>query len=110
AFVSPPPVAVLAIPVALLPRGIGAQVWTAIDAVALLLALGLLYRLLASRDRVARPIFWVVAVYFPPLFADVTAGQRGGILLVLAMASVWVERSRPSLAAASGGLAAALKY
>ena len=35
AFVSPPAVAALAMPVALLPRSIGAQVWTAMDAVAL---------------------------------------------------------------------------
>src|SRR6266566_492619 len=110
AFVSPPPVAVLGIPVALLPRGIGAQVWTAIDAAALILALGLLYRLLASRDRIARPVFWVVAAYFPPLFADVSAGQRGGVLLALAMASVWFERGRPALAGAFGGVAAAIKY
>jgi len=110
AFVSPPPVAVLGIPVALLPRGIGAQVWTAIDAAALILALGLLYRLLASRDRIARPVFWVVAAYFPPLFADVSAGQRGGILLALAMVSVWFERTRPSPAGVFGGLAAAIKY
>jgi len=110
AFVSPPPVALLAIPVALLPRGIGAQVWTAIDATALILALGLLYRLLATRDRVARPIFWLVAAYFPPLFADVSAGQRGGVLLAFAMLSVWFERKRPALAGAFGGLAAAIKY
>jgi len=110
AYVSPPPVAVLAIPVALLPRGVGAQVWTAIDAVALIVALGLLYRLLGTGDRVARPIFWMVAAYFPPLFADVSAGQHGGILLALAMASVWFETKRPTLAGVFGGLAAAIKY
>ncbi len=110
AFVSPPPVAVLAIPVALLPRSVGAQVWTAIDATTLIVALALLYRLLATRDRVARPIFWMVAAYFPPLFADISAGQRGGILLVLAMASVWFERRRPTVAGMFGGLAAAIKY
>src|SRR5882672_1712447 len=110
AFVSPPPVALLAVPVALLPRSVGAQVWTAIDAAALLLALVLLYRVLASKDRLARPIFWVAAVYFPPLFADVSAGQRGGVLLALAMASVWFERSRPALAGALGGFASAIKY
>jgi hypothetical protein len=110
AFVSPPPVAVLGLPVAWLPRGVGAQVWTAIDAAALILALALLYRVLASGDRVARPIFWLAAAYFPPLFADVSAGQRGGILLALAMASVWLERKRPVLAGVFGGLAAAIKY
>ena len=110
AFVSPPPVALLAVPVALLPRDVGAQVWTAIDAAAVVLALVLLYRALASKDRLARPIFWMAAAYFPPLFADVSAGQRGGVLLVLAMASMWFERSRPAVAGALGGLAAAIKY
>ncbi len=110
AFVSPPPVAVLAIPVALLPRGVGAQVWTAIDAIALIVALGLLYRILGTGDRVARPIFWMVAAYFPPLFADISAGQHGGILLALAMASVWFETKRPTLAGVFAGLAAAIKY
>jgi Glycosyltransferase family 87 len=110
AFVSPPPVAVLAIPVALLPRSVGAQVWTAIDAIATLLALLLLYRVLATNNRLARPVFWFAAAYFPPVFADVSAGQRGGVLLVLAMASVWLERNRPAFAGAMGGLAAAIKY
>jgi hypothetical protein len=110
AFVSPPPVAALAIPVALLPRSIGVQVWTAIDTAALLVGLWLLYRVLSTTDRLAKPVFWLVATYFPPLFADVIAGQRGGILLALAMTSVWLERSRPAIAGAVGGLAAAIKY
>jgi Glycosyltransferase family 87 len=110
AFVSPPPVALLAVPIAWLPRSAGAQAWTLIDAAALVLALVLLYRALATRDRVARPVFWLAAAYFPPLFADVSAGQRGGVLLALAMASVWFERSRPALAGALGGVAAAIKY
>ena len=38
AFVSPPAVAALAAPIALLPKPIGVQVWTAIDAIALVLA------------------------------------------------------------------------
>ena len=110
AFVSPPPLAALAIPVALLPKIVGVQVWTCIDAAALLIALALLYRLLAIRHPLARPAFWLVAAYFPPLFADVVAGQRGGILLLGAMASISLEASRPTLAGAVGGLAAALKY
>ena len=110
AFVSPPPVAVLAIPVALLPRDVGAQVWTAIDAIALLISLLLLYRVLATTNRLAKSVFWVAAAYFPPVFADVSAGQRGGVLLALAMASIWFERNRPALAGAVGGVAAAIKY
>jgi len=111
AFVSPPPVAVMAIPVALLPRSLGVEVWTAIDAVALLAGLLFLYRAVAITNRIAQPVFWLVAAYFPPLFADISAGQRGGVMLLAAMASIWLEsRSRPALAGAIAGLAAALKY
>ena len=110
AFVSPPPVAAIAIPVALLPKSVGVQVWTAIDAATVLLGLWLLYRVISTTDRVAKPAFWLLAAYFPPLFADILAGQRGGVMLALAMASVWLERSRPALAGAVGGLAAAIKY
>jgi len=110
AFVSPPPVAVLGIPIALLPRSVGVQVWTAIDGAALLAALALIYLVLLPRHRLAAPIFWLVAAYFPPLFADVVAGQRGGVLLLGAAASIWLEGNRPSLAGVVGGLAAALKY
>jgi hypothetical protein len=109
-FVSPPPLALLAAPVALLPKSVAVQVWTAIDAVALLIALLLLYRLLASRHRLAGPLFWLVAGYFPPLFSDVVAGQRGGILLLGATASIVLEANRPALAGVAGGLVAALKY
>lgn len=110
AFVSPPPVAVLAVPVALLPKAIGVQAWTALDGTALLVALALLAATIAIKDRVARPVFWLAAALFSPVFADISAGQRGGVLLALAMASVWFERSRPTLAGVVGGLAGALKY
>jgi Glycosyltransferase family 87 len=110
AFVSPPPVAILAIPVALLPRAVGVEVWTVIDALALLAALLFLYRALAIKHRLAQPAFWLVAAYFPPLFADVSAGQRGGVILLGAMASIWLESSRPALAGAVGGFVSALKY
>ncbi len=110
AFVSPPPLALLAMPVALLPQGVAVQVWTAVDAAALLLALVLLDRVVATRHRLARPIFWLVAAYFPPLFADVSAGQRGGVLLLGAIASISLEAARPALAGVAGGLVAALKY
>jgi len=110
AFVSPPPLAVLAVPVALLPQAVAVQVWTGIDAAALLFALVLLYRVTKTSHPLARPAFWLVAAYFPPLFADVSAGQRGGILLLGAMASISLEAARPALAGAAGGLVAALKY
>ena len=110
AFVSPPPVALMALPVALLPREIAVQVWTAIDGGAILASLLILYVVLAPRHRLAAPIFWLVAAYFPPLFADVEAGQRGGILMLGAAASIWLEARRPSLAGAAAGLVGSLKY
>jgi hypothetical protein len=109
-FVSPPPVAFLGIPIALLPKSVGVQVWTAIDGAAMLAGLVLLYLVLAPRHRLAAPIFWLVAAYFPPLFADVSAGQRGGILMLGAAASIWLEAGRPALAGVAGGLVAAMKY
>ena len=110
AFVSPPPLAALAAPVALLPKNVGVEVWTLIDCVALVLALWLLYCLLATRHPLARPAFWLVAGAFTPTFADVSAGQRGGVLLVGAITSIWLEAKRPALAGIAAGLAAALKY
>jgi hypothetical protein len=110
AFVSPPPVALLAVPVALLPRSVGVEVWTAVDAIALLAGLLLLYRTLAIRNRLAQPAFWLIAAYFPPLFADISAGQRGGVILLGAMASIWFESRRPAMAGVVGGLVSALKY
>jgi hypothetical protein len=109
-YVNPPPSSLLGVPVALLPKNVGVEVWTLIDGAALIGALLLLYRIVATRHQLGRPIFWLVAGYFPPLFADVSAGQRGGVLLVAAVASIWFERSRPALAGALGGLAAAVKY
>ena len=110
AFVSPPPVALLAIPVALLPRDAGVQLWTAIDAAALLAGLFILYRVARTTSTLAAPVFWVIAMYFPPVFADISAGQRGGVALLGAMGSIWFESRRPWMAGALGGLASALKY
>jgi Glycosyltransferase family 87 len=110
AFVSPPPVAVLAIPFALLTKDLAVQAWTIADAVALFAGLLVLYRVAATRNRLAAPVFWLVAAYFPPLFADVDAGQRGGFTLLGAMASIWFESTRPGLAGGLGGLVAVLKY
>ena len=110
AFVSPPPVALLAIPVALLPKDAGVQLWTAIDAAALLGGLFILYRVACRTRTLAAPVFWVIAMYFPPVFADISAGQRGGVALLGAMASIWFESRRPWIAGALGGLSSALKY
>jgi hypothetical protein len=109
-FIGPPTLAALAIPLAPLPMNVAIQLWALMDAAAMLVALAVLYRVVAGRHRLARPLFWLVAGYFPPLFADLSAGQRGGVLLLGATASIWLEASRPVLAGAAVGVAAALKY
>jgi Glycosyltransferase family 87 len=109
-FVSPPPVAALALPIALLSKSTAVQVWTLLDLLALVAGLVVLYRVLAITHPVGRPVFWMIAGYFPPLFADLAAGQRGGIIVLGAMASIWLESKRPLFAGAVGGFAAALKY
>ena len=48
-YVNPPPSSALGVPIALLPKSVGVQVWTAIDGLAVVVALLLLYRLLATR-------------------------------------------------------------
>lgn len=110
AFVSPPPVAWIALPVALVPKAVGVQLWTAFDALALVAGVGLLALTVATKSRLARPIIWLAPALFSPVFADISAGQRGGVMLALAMASVWLERTRPAAAGALGGIAGALKY
>jgi hypothetical protein len=107
-LLGPPPAAYLAAPFALLPLDIGVAVWTAVDALALVAGLYLIYRRLRPAG-VARPVFWLAAAYFPPLFADVYAGQRGGFILLLAALSIHFEPLRPLLAGAFGGLAACIK-
>ena len=110
AYVIPPPVALLTGPLTVLPENIAIQVWTLIDGVAMIAGLLLLYRMIGTNHPIARPAFWLVAAYFPPLFADVSAGQRGGVALLCTGASILLESSRPFLAGAVAGLSAALKY
>lgn len=110
AFVSPPTVALLALPVAWLPKSLAVDVWTAIDAAAIIGGLLLLDRVIASKHPLARPVFWLTAAYFPPLFVDISAGQRGGIAFLGAAVSILLESRRPILSGLVAGLVATLKY
>lgn len=110
AYVIPPPVALFTWPLTFLPENIAAQVWTVVDSSAMIGGLVLLYRTIGTKHQLARPAFWLVAAYFPPLFADLSAGQRGGIALLCAAGSILLEAGRPSLAGAVAGLSASLKY
>ena len=110
AYVIPPPVALFTGPLVVVPQNVAVQVWTAIDSAAMIAGLVLLYRVIGTKHPLAKPAFWLVAAYFPPLFADVSAGQRGGIALLCTAGSILLESTRPWLAGAVGGLSAALKY
>jgi len=104
-----PAQALLAAPYALLPEGLAVQLWTLTDAIAMVAALFLLYRALGPAHPAARPLFWLLAAFFPPLFADLDAGQRGGAILLFGMAAFALHARRPLLAGAAGGVSGALK-
>jgi hypothetical protein len=110
AFLSPAPVALLAVPFGLLPKPAGIWAWTIFEAVCMVAGLLLLSRGLRFESRVSRPLFWLVAFYFPPLFADLSAGQRGGFALLLFAGAVALGPARPALAGALAGAAASLKF
>ena len=110
AYVIPPPVALLTGPLTVLSDNIAVQVWTLVDSAAMIAGLLFLCRVIRTNHPLARPAFWLVAAYFPPLFADVSAGQRGGIALLCTGGSILLESRRPWLAGAVAGISAALKY
>lgn len=105
----PPAGLLLAAPFGLLPPEAGLRLWVAADGAAILAALGLLY-LCCRPTRWRRPLFVLLAGYFPPLFADLDAGQLGGFLLLLSALAIWLHsRGRSSWGGAAAGLAAAVK-
>ena len=107
-FIKPPAAAMLAAPFSLLPASWQAPVWTLADALAAVVALWLLQRFIA-RGPLETAVFWTVALYCPPLYAEVNAGQIGGWILLLACAGLVVFRTRPGLSGALVAAAAALK-
>jgi hypothetical protein len=108
-FLYPATAAWLGIPFAALPASVAIVAWTVADAAAMVAALVILYRLVRPAG-LGRPVFWLVAAYFPPLFAEVDAGQVGGVLLLLTAGASWALVRRPALAGALVGFAAAIKY
>ena len=106
-LIRPPAAAMLAAPFTLLPPGWQVAAWTAADAAAVVLGLWLLQREL-TRTSLERAMFWAVALYCPPLYADVAAGQIGGFVFLPACAAMIVFRRRPGwsgvLTAAAAGL------
>jgi hypothetical protein len=104
----PPVAAMLAAPFTFLPAAWQIPAWTLVDAVAALAGLLLLQRLVAT-TWLEKGVFWAVALYFPPLYAEINAGQIGGFVLLPACAALVTARSRPLLSGALAGAAASMK-
>jgi Glycosyltransferase family 87 len=106
----PPPQLLLGAAYALAPRSLGAPLWVATNLAAAVVALVVLLRMLALFHPAARPAFWIVVFCFTPLFEDLRLGQRGGLLMMLAVLAMATVRTRPLLAGALGGFATSLKF
>lgn len=106
-LLGPAPQAALAAPFGLLPESAGVYLWVAVDAACLALAAWLLIRALPPLPRAVGAF---LAAFFPAVWAELAAGQRGGIILLLAAGAMLTVATRPLLAGVLGGAAAALKY
>ncbi len=100
--------AFLFVPLAGLDRGAATALWTLVDAACVIAGLLLVRRRLRPQGAAA-PLFWLAAVFYQPLFAELDAGQIGGPLLLLAGASIALYQRRPALAGVAAGLGASLK-
>jgi len=108
-LIRPPAAAMLAAPFTLLPSSWQVAAWTAADAIAVLLGLLLLHRAVAE-TWLQRAVFWAIAMYCPPLFADVGAGQIGGFVLLPACAAMVTFARRPAWSGVLAAAAASLKF
>jgi len=107
-LIRPPAAAMLAAPFTALPASWQVPAWTVADALAAALALLLVFRFVA-RSPLEKAVFWAVALYSPPLYAEINAGQIGGWVLLLACAGLAVYGRRPALSGSLVAAAAALK-
>jgi len=108
AYIYPPSFALLIAPLGLLPDGVAAAVWLAVEQASLAVALIVVVRWL-------RPTRWAVAALlfatltFYPLWVDVVQGQANLlVLLLVTVGIVGILRGQPAFGAAIGA-AAALK-
>jgi hypothetical protein len=101
AFVTPPAIGLLAVPLAHLPYGLAIAIWNALDAVAMVLALWLL--------RVRDLRMYLLVLFSAPFVNSITSGQLEGLLALLT-AMVWRRRDSWSGALGLGGLIAAKLY
>jgi hypothetical protein len=107
-LIRPPAAAILAAPFTLLPGSWQVPAWTVADAIAALIALLIVQRFV-TRTPLEAAVFWALAFYSPPLYAEVNAGQVGGFVLVFACAALVTFRGRPILSGVLAAAAASLK-
>ena len=108
AYIYPPIFALLVAPLGLLPDGVAAALWMAIEQASLAVAVVVVLRWLRpSRWAVAALLFATLTLY--PLWVDVAQGQANlVVLLLVTVGIVGVLRGQPAFGA-SLGAAAALK-
>ena len=107
-LIRPPAAAMLGSSFTVLPASWQVGAWTVADALAALAALVLVQRYVA-RTPLERAVFWAAALYWPPLYAEVNAGQVGGFVLLFACGGLVTYRTRPGWAGALVAAAASLK-
>ena len=107
-LIRPPAAAMLAAPFSLLPASWQVPAWTITDAAAALVALFIVQRYVA-RTSLEKAVFWAVALYSPPLYAEVNSGQIGGFVLLFACAGLATFRRRAAVSGALVAAAASLK-
>ena len=65
---------------------------------------------MVARTSLETAIFWTVALYAPPLYAEINAGQIGGFVLLPAFAALVTYRRRAWLAGVLAAASASLKF
>ena len=107
-LIRPPAAAMLAAPFSLLPGWMQVPAWTVADAAAAVIGLWIVQRYV-TRTSLEMAVFWAVAFYSPPLYAEVNAGQIGGFVLLFACLGLVTFRRRPALSGVLVAAAASLK-
>ena len=95
------------VPLAVLPHPVA--LWTVFDALCLIFGLLLLDRHLGLHG-MPRALFWLLAAFFPPVFADVYAGQWAGLVLLCGLIGIVSARRHPWFAGGFIGAGGALKF
>jgi len=108
-LIRPPAAAMLAAPFSLLPGSWQLPAWTLADALAALAALLIVQRLV-TKTSLETAIFWTAALYAPPLYAEINAGQIGGFVLLPACAALVTYQRRAWLAGVLAAASASLKF